>query len=651
VVVMSDLLLVGGKGGVGKTTIAAATALRLAAGERRGPVLVVSTDPAHSLGDAFGMSLRSPDRNPIGIQPGLDGWELCAQELARDFLGKHGATLHELVERGTVLDEGDVDQFFSLTLPGIDEVTAVLEIARLVGEGRYDVIVVDTAPTGHTMRLLSLPDEMASWVQLLDRMQEKYRYMTKRFSGRVRNGAGDRFIREMSGDIAGLSSLLADPQRTGFVPVLIPEAMAVNETRRLLRFLERRGIRVDPLVVNRVPPLSDCPRCTRRYYEACGQLKAIAEAFAGYERKEVPLLPLEPGGLEGLEQIASLLFGGSEAIEPPRRAAARTGRSRGPSADLSGLLRRPIEVLLFGGKGGVGKTSVAAAMALQRARENTQERTLLFSTDPAHSISDSLDQPIGDTVVQVGTAGRLCAIEIDAAALLTIFKKDYQEAIEEAFSQLLGKQADLPFDRPVMQGLVDAAPAGLDELMALCKLLDLADDFDLFILDTAPTGHLLRFLETPEIVASWLKVIFRMLLKYRDLLSLDRLAEDLVQLSRRIRRIRALLADAERTAFVAVAIPETLAVQETRRLLSGVSTAGISCRQLVVNMVVPRSGCLFCEARREEQARSIEALADLDPLLDVIYVPAFSGEIHGLEGLRHLGEALTGTHVPAEESA
>lgn len=648
---MSELLLVGGKGGVGKTTVAAATALHLAARERPGPVLVVSTDPAHSLGDALGMSLRSPDRNPVCIRPGLDGWELCADDLVESFFDEHGEVLHRLVERGTVLDEGDVDQFFSLTLPGIDEVTAVLQIARLVRDGRYDAVVVDTAPTGHTMRLLSLPDEMASWVQLLDLMQAKHRFMMKRFTGRVRKDAGDRFIRETSDDLAGLSALLTDPERTGFVPVLIPEPLAVNETLRLVRFLEHRRIRVEPLVVNRVPQLSDCPRCTRRHAGAREQLELIAEQFAGYETKEVPLLPTEPRGLEGLERMASLLFGGSEAIEPARRTHAELRPPPGPSADLSDLLQRPIEFLLFGGKGGVGKTSVAAAMALRRAREHSQERILLFSTDPAHSISDSLDQPVGDQAVPVGSEGRLFAIEIDAATLLATFKEDYRDGIEEAFTKLLGKRLDLPFDRPVMEGLVEAAPAGLDELMALSKLLDLAEDFDLFILDTAPTGHLLRFLQTPEIVASWLKVIFRMLLKYREMLSLDRLAGDLVQLSRRIRRIRAMLADADRTAFVAVAIPETLAVQETRRLLSGVSGAGMCCEHLVVNMVLPRCCCAFCETRSSEQARSIEALADLDPALEVTHVPAFPGEIHGLEGLRRLGEALTGAPIPTEERA
>ncbi|RPH54022.1 hypothetical protein EHM82_07480, partial [bacterium] len=141
----------GGKGGVGKTTLAAAAAL--AAAESGRHVLVLSTDPAHSLGDALGARL-GPDPSRIPTRRGiLEAAELQASRALSRFLDEHRTDLRTLADRGTWLDAGDVDRLLGLTLPGADELAGLLELSRLSLETQADEVVVDTAPTAHTLRL------------------------------------------------------------------------------------------------------------------------------------------------------------------------------------------------------------------------------------------------------------------------------------------------------------------------------------------------------------------------------------------------------------------------------------------------------------------------------------------------------------------
>src|SRR5262245_57512931 len=144
----------GGKGGTGKTTCAAATAIASAEHGRR--VLVVSTDPAHSLGDALGRKL-SARVSRVPIRRGyLHACELDADRALRRWLAARRPALAAILTRGTVLERRDIDPFLELSLPGVDELFGLLEIERL-GEGAYDQIVIDTAPTGHTLRMLATP--------------------------------------------------------------------------------------------------------------------------------------------------------------------------------------------------------------------------------------------------------------------------------------------------------------------------------------------------------------------------------------------------------------------------------------------------------------------------------------------------------------
>ncbi|MCM2357409.1 MAG: ArsA family ATPase [Geobacteraceae bacterium] len=633
------LILLGGKGGVGKTTSAAAASIYLARLWPGKKVLLVSIDPAHSLGDSF-------ERNVGGEITRVDElenlWllEMDAHKLLDEFKNKYEVVMKELAERGTYFDREDIEEFFSLALPGLDEVMAVIEVARLLKSGGFDLIVLDTAPTGHTLRLLALPAQMKKWVAVFDLMQEKHRLLQRRFGGRHVKDEADEFLGIMADGLDRVDSLLKDGTMTEFVPVTIPEPAAIEETGRLLASLKDYGIPVRSMVVNRVIGETDCPFCSSRKTEIDRCLQEIEGRFSGYRLMCVPLFSHDIHGLESLSEFAEFLFkqrklpgpAGKEIAAPPHLHPYPLSLLRNIVADLSG--KAGLEFLLFGGKGGVGKTTMAASTALCMARENPGRKILILSTDPAHSLSDCFGHSIGNVItpiIETAAGGHLHALEMDAPHMLEEFRNKYCADIEEVFTPFIAGGGDIVFDREVMLGLVDLSPPGLDEIMALKKMLELRGAYDLFIMDTAPTGHALRLLETPGIALGWLKSILRLLLKYKSIVRLGSAAEGFMHLLRDVKSVKMALADPRKTEFVAVTIPESLAVLETERLFSGIRRLGISARNIIVNMVIPPTGCHCCRGEQEKYLRQVTAKWEDE--YAIASVPLLPRPVRGVEAL------------------
>src|SRR6185503_3540005 len=191
-----------GKGGVGKTTCAAAAAV--AAAERGGRVAAVSTDPAHSLGDAFSCRL-GPTARRVPTRGGrLEVIELDADRALARWLARRRSTLRMIAERGTYLDDEDLERLLRLSFPGVDELMGLVELARLAARGAYDEVVVDTAPTGHTLRLLETLQRIAA---VLNDLHAKHRFLTDSIGRGYRAGAADELIEELDADGRRLAAL------------------------------------------------------------------------------------------------------------------------------------------------------------------------------------------------------------------------------------------------------------------------------------------------------------------------------------------------------------------------------------------------------------------------------------------------------------
>ncbi|MEU7783478.1 ArsA family ATPase [Amycolatopsis sp. NPDC049159] len=281
------ILLFTGKGGVGKTTLAAATGAALAARGRK--TLVVSTDPAHSLGDAFGHTLGA---EPSEVDALLSAVQIDSRTLVDTTWHRLRAELRTALS-GAGLDTLDAEEL--TVLPGVDELLALTEVRRLAEDGPWETIVVDCGPTAETLRLLALPEAVSG-------------YLTRVFGRRVTDS-----VRRLGVHLDGLRALLTEPSVTTVRLVLTPERVVVAEARRTLSSLALRGIAVDGLIANRLMPAPGFWRGgaaswlrTRR----AQQDTVLAElAGAGFARvSRVEHRAVEPVGLPALLEIAAELY-------------------------------------------------------------------------------------------------------------------------------------------------------------------------------------------------------------------------------------------------------------------------------------------------------------------------------------------------------
>jgi arsenite-transporting ATPase len=297
-----------------------------------------------------------------------------------------------------------------------------------------------------------------------------------------------------------------------------------------------------------------------------------------------------------------------------------------------------VTLLLFAGKGGVGKTTLACATALGLARDLPGREVLLFSADPAHSLSDCLGLKIGAR--PTGLAPGLTALEINAQAEFDSLKRQYQQELEEFLGSVL-PNLDLQFDREVMERILDLSPPGLDEIMALTRVMEflIQGSYDLLILDSAPTGHLIRLLELPELIDQWLKVFFGLFLKYKEIFRLPQISQRLVKMSKDLKFLRTLLGDPKRSALYAVSILTEMAFQETADLMAACDRIGVQVPVLFLNLATPASPCPLCSALYQRESQVKEKFKRAFPGVRQTLVYG-QGEPRGLDRLQNLGAAL-----------
>ena len=301
------VLLVTGKGGVGKTTISAATAVR--ASDLGYRTLVMSTDPAHSLADAFQVALGD---QPTILAPSLAAQQINAQQRLEDSWGEVRDALTELFDwsglKGIEAEELTV-------FPGMDEIFSLATVRDHARSGEYDVVVVDCAPTAETLRLLSLPEVLSWYMEKMfpigRRVAKVVRpIMTKVTSMPVADDKVFEAVARFYDRLDGIREILADPEVTSARLVMNPEKMVIAEARRTYTYLGLFGYAVDSAIVNRVLPESVTDSYFAKWREIQKEhLATVAEGFAGIDIRHVPLFDEEMVGMDRLRLVGETLFG------------------------------------------------------------------------------------------------------------------------------------------------------------------------------------------------------------------------------------------------------------------------------------------------------------------------------------------------------
>jgi arsenite/tail-anchored protein-transporting ATPase len=400
------VVLFTGKGGVGKTTLAAATAAHLAAAGR--PALAVSTDPAHSLGDALEADLTGEPRE---LAPGL--W--AAHVDTRALLDRSWAQLQGHLR--TLLAGAGVDELVAdelTVLPGVEDLLALGEVRRLAESGPWEVVVVDCGPTAETLRLLGLPEALSGYVErLFPAHRRAVRGMLAGLApgGREAAPAWESTIAAVDAlaeDLAALRALLGDHTRTSIRLVLTPERVVAAETRRTITALALHGLRVDDVVVNRVmprPPPSLRGPAARWLRERHTEQQAV---LADLDALDLPLrtsayAAAEPTGRTALAAVAAALYGADDPAAPGTAAGpllqvhrtAGTGTSRDSEFEL--VLRLPgaaggaldltrigdeLAVTLDGTRRMVALPAVLQRCEVTGARLADDDLVVVFAPDP-----------------------------------------------------------------------------------------------------------------------------------------------------------------------------------------------------------------------------------------------------------------------------
>jgi arsenite-transporting ATPase len=563
------VILVGGKGGAGKTTVSIAAALHLA---KSRPVILFTTDPASNLSDILHGELRTE--------------ALDAGSLYRRFLDRNLESFLEIGDRGTYLDKDELRRFFELSLPGVDELMAWMRIGELAEENPDTTIVIDTAPTGHTLRMLSSADHFRQFAEALDSMQAKHRGMVRQFTRRDVRDAMDAFVDQFEVDAKWRRDLLTNPALATFVAVTLSEPWVVEQTERLIREVRAEGIDVPFTILNRAVADDDCDRS--RDDAARKRLAPVIDAPRACVPLDTPQAIVEwsAGGRSS--------SGGPPAVPP----AARRQESDLQLARLTFLA----------GKGGVGKTTSAASIALQLAAQHPDKNYTVISVDPAHTLRDVFAHETPPKNLTVET--------IDTRAKWRRFRNALGEEIDRAIGAITPGGMTVAYDADAMKKLVEIAPPGADELFAITRLADLiADDSQAaIIVDTAPTGHFLRLIDLPATAGEWVREFMRILLRYRELIPAGSLGEELIRASKALHALEAAMRS-DSTRVIVVTRPERIIIAESKRLIDEIEKRGMRIGGVIANYMTPQNECACDQSMRGYEMDALETLGRDDVVI------------------------------------
>jgi arsenite/tail-anchored protein-transporting ATPase len=609
-------LFFSGKGGVGKTSMAAITAVRSA--EQGTRTLIVTTDPASNLADVFEQPIGHRI-TPIEGVPGLWAMEIDPDRATEEYIDHAMAPIRAAFpEQMVKVMEEQMSGPCTSEVAAFDRFTDFLELGSDDGEV-FDRVIFDTAPTGHTIRLLELPYE---WSQAIDTADEG--------SGQTCIGPSAA-IQDAKAKYERALRTLRDPALSSFVFVLQPEEIAIHESRRAIDELERLGIRSHRLIVNGIIPAEAVatPLFAARAELQSRYLRSV-ETVLPYPSRRMTLLAGEIKGVERLREVAGIYFDGRSASTQHAPTAEANGD--GTTSDPSDVRARLVpdgdrRTIFFAGKGGVGKTVASCVTAVWLARQG--HRTLLLTTDPAAHLGDVLGAPVGDETEPVEGVPGLWAAKIDPKATADAYKaRILADARErgrpESAIAVMAEELESPCT---------------EEIAAFDRFIEHASggDWDVVVFDTAPTGHTLRLLQLP---VEWSKQ-----LDVKVFASVDTMAADDVA-KQHFGEVIDMMKDPARSTFAYVMYPESTPIVEARRMADELHTLGIDPGLVVANLVIPPDQATtdFARARRAMQQRYLREMRERFPV-PVLEIPLLPYEVKGLDVLGELGRQMLGVEV------
>lgn len=590
-----------GKGGVGKSTMSCATAVWLA--KLGYKTLLVTTDPAPNLSDIFSQTIGHHITPIRGIE-NLHAIEINPDTASEEYRERIVAPLREL------LDEKNLNVVREqLKSPCVEEVAAFDKFIEFMDDPGFDVVVFDTAPTGHTIRLLELP---SGWSETLQ----------KDASTCIGPGAS---LQSAKAKYEKAICYLQDRKRTSFVFVLKPENSSLLETKRSAEELSRLGIATTFLIINGIIPAEACTDAFFRKKKGEEEriIARIETEFASLEKVFYPLRDAEVVGIPLLHAVGRFVYEGREdiiTVAPPAVAAEVQAKKTAYPKERCFDLLKPVNgqrYIFFTGKGGVGKSTIASATSLYMADHGF--KTLIVTTDPASHLQDIFGQEINHVPSAIQGIDNLFAARIDQRQALEEYRTRILSAVKDQ-NEETKKSVEEDLNSPCAEEM-----AAFEKFMSYFE----ESDYDITVFDTAPTGHTLRLLELPT---DWKGFI--------DLGTLTKQTSEATQ--NKYAGVIEKMRNRDKSAFVFVMYPEYTPIIEAWRAAEDLKKqVGIETAAVAVNYLLPQDAGnnAFYDRRRKQQNKYLAEIADRfrKPML---FVPLLDHEPKGIESLRGLGKDM-----------
>ena len=569
-----------GKGGVGKTSISCATAIRLAEQGKR--VLLVSTDPASNVGQVFDQAIGNTIR-PVTAVPGLSALEIDPQEAAQQYRSRIVDPIKGLLPEDVVNSISEqLSGACTTEIAAFDEFTGLLTDASLLT--RFDHIIFDTAPTGHTIRLLQLPGAWSSFIES--------------------NPDGASCLGPMAGlekqreQYAHAVEALSDLDRTRLVLVARLQKSTLQEVARTHEELAAIGLKNQYLVINGVLPTTEAEHDALAAAIWQREQEALANLPSGLSELPTDSLYLQPLNMVGVSALKGLLNEYAESASLPVQSESMQIKPENVSlsAMVDDIARSEHGLIMLMGKGGVGKTTMAAAIAVRLADMGFDVQ--LTTSDPAAHLSTTLN-------------GSLKNLQVSR-----INPHDETERYRQHVLETKGRDLDEAGKRLLEEDLRSPCTEEIAVFQAFSRIIREAGK-RFVVMDTAPTGHTLLLLDA---TGAYHREIAR---KMGDK---GHFSTPMMQLQ-----------DPERTKVLLVTLPETTPVLEAANLQSDLERAGIHPWGWIINnslSIADTSSPLLCQ-RAQQELPQIEDVKNQHANL-IALVPVLASEPAGIEKLREL---------------